>query len=384
MKGGRTISQVSLSLDVLQISELVAVVALNGVITAAAETAMMEALEHAGGKGTRSIILDFAGVSGMDSGGASVVVKFWVSSRSRHMSLVAAGLDSEMKDIFELTELDDVVSLYDNRSQALSAKGISPEIPSSVSPKRLEVALETSSDVKRGGALHVAKPVQKLHVTKVLRSVSSLNVEGRRPVGPIRGFGQMWEKTYELRFPDSQRTPTEITATTKENFVRFQPPQNNFYPSPAGIRAGETVLIRSSVMGVPILTGVLVSYADDVSFTFMTPQGHPESGWVTFRVFTEANITVCQIQGLARANDPLYEIAFRLHGSKFQEHTWMHVLESLARHLDVKGSVTMKKRLIAPNLQWSQVGNIRYNAELWTLGYLLIWPVRRVVRIFKK
>ena len=244
--------------------------------------------------------------------------------------------------------------------------------------------MESPLDVKWGGALRWAKLVGKLRVTKVTGSVSTLNVEGRRPVGPIRGFGQMWEKTYELRFSDAKRTPVEIVATTKENFVRFQPPQNNFYPSPAGIRAGETVLIRSSVLGVPILTGVLVSYADDVSFTFMTPQGHPESGWVTFRVFTEANITVCQIQGLARANDPIYEIAFRLHGAKFQERTWTYVLESLAKHLDVKGSVTMKKRLIAPNLQWSQVGNIRHNAQLWTLGYLLIWPFRRVVRIFKK
>jgi hypothetical protein len=194
----------------------------------------------------------------------------------------------------------------------------------------------------------------------------------------------MWEKTYELRFSDAKRTPVEVAATTKENFVRFQPPQNNFYPSPAGMKAGETVLIRSSVLGVPILTGVLVSYADDVSFTFMTPQGHPESGWVTFRVFKESNDTVCQIQGLARANDPIYEIAFRLHGAKFQEQTWMHVLGSLAKHLDVKSQPTLKKRLIAPKMQWSQVGNIRYNAQLWTLAYLLIWPLRRVVRIFKK
>jgi anti-anti-sigma factor len=377
-------SQVSLSLDVLQVSESVAVVALEGVITAAAETAMMEALEHAGNKGTRSIILDFAGVSGMDSGGASVLVKLYVSSKGRQMGLAAAGLRSELRDVFRLTGLGEVMCTHDTRSAALSAKGISSETPGTGSPWRFEVASESPAEVKRGGALHWAKPVDKLRVTKVTWSVSSVNVEGRHSVGPIRGFGHMWEKTYELRFPDSQRTPAEIAATAKENFVRFQPPQNSFYPSPAGIKAGETVLIRSSVLGVPILTGVLVSYADDVSFTFMTPQGHPESGWVTFRVFTEANITVCQIQGLARANDPIYEIAFRLHGSKFQEQTWMHVLGSLAKHLDVNGSVTMKKRLIAPNLQWSQVGNIRHNAQLWTLGYLLIWPVRRVVRIFKK
>ena len=377
-------SQVSLSLDVLQINESVAVVVLNGVITAAAETAMMEALEHAGSQGTRSIILDFAGVSGMDSGGGSVLVKLYISAKSRQMGLTAAGLKSELKDVFRLTGLEEVMPAHDTRAAALSSKAISAETTGPGSPRKFEVASDSPPEVRRGGAIHWAKPVDRLRVAKVTGSVSTLNVEGRRTVGPIRGFGQMWEKTYELRFSDAKRTPVEIAATTKENFVRFQPPQNNFYPTPAGIKAGETVLIRSSVLGVPILTGVLVSYADDVSFSFMTPQGHPESGWVTFRVFMEAGETVCQIQGLARANDPIYEIAFRLHGSKFQEQTWMHVLGSLAKHLDVKSQPTLKKRLIAPKMQWSQVGNIRYNAQLWTLAYLLIWPIRRVARIVKK
>ena len=148
--------------------------------------------------------------------------------------------------------------------------------------------------------------------------------------------------------------------------------------------AGETVLIRSSVGGIPILTGVLVSYADDVSFTFMTPQGHPESGWVTFRVFKEANETVCQIQGLARANDPIYEIAFRLHGSKFQEQTWMHVLGSLAKHLDVNGPATMKKRCIAPNLQWSQSGQRQAQCPVVDPGVSPDMADPPVVRIFKK
>jgi len=358
--------------------------ALEGVITAAAEAAMIEALEDSGGKGARSIILDFTGVSGMDSGGGSVLVKLYISAKRRQVGLAAAGLKSDLRDVFRLTGLEEVMSIHDTRSAALSAKGTSSETAVPASPRKFEVASDSPAEVKRGGAVHWAKPVDRLRVTKVTVSVSTLNVEGRRTVGPIRGFGQMWEKTYELRFSDAKKTPVEIAATTKENFVRFQPPQNKFYPTPAGIKAGETVLIRSSVLGVPILTGVLVSYADDVSFTFMTPQGHPESGWVTFRVFKESNETVCQIQGLARANDPIYEIAFRLHGSKFQEQTWMYVLGSLAKHLDVKGSVTMKKKLIASNLQWSQAGNIRYNAQLWTLGYLLMWPVRRVVRIFKK
>jgi len=131
--------------------------------------------------------------------------------------------------------------------------------------------------------------------------------------------------------------------------------RNHFYPSPAGIVAGETVLIPVGRHGHTILTGVLVSYADDVSFTFHDSSGASRIRLVTFRVYREANETVCQIQGLARANDPIYEIAFRLHGAKFQEMTWKRVLGSLAKYLDVNVPVTMKKRCVAPNLQWSQM-----------------------------
>ena len=377
-------SQVTLSLSVEQITGSVAVMGLEGTVMADAEMAMAEALERAAGEGTRSIVLDLSKVSGIDSGGASALVKLWVLSKSHRMSLSAIGLDRRTKEIVELTQLAEVMPLFDDLNQALSAAGAGTSIPGPGGANKLEFTKESTVGVNRGTVVYWAKPIQKLRVTKAPGAVSSLNVEGRRPVGPIKGFGQMWEKTYEIRFSDAKKTLAEIAATTKANFVRFQPPQNNFYPSPAGIVAGETVLIRSAVGGIPILTGVLVSYADDVSFTFMTPQGHPESGWVTFRVFREANETVCQIQGLARANDPIYEIAFRLHGSKFQEMTWKHVLGSLARHLDVNVAVTMKKRCVAPNLQWSQMGNIRHNAQLWTLAYLLVWPVRRVVRIFKK
>ena len=374
--------QAGLAVTSSQINESVAVIQMEGILTAAAENAMVGVLERVLIKSARSVVLDFSAVSGLDSGGVSLLVKLHVAARQHRASLAAAGLSAAIKDVFELTGLAEAIPGYGDPSKALAAQGIDqvPAIPAGT--ERIEVALDSVGEVKRGDALQWARPVLEMHVAKTPESRSGLNVEGRRPVGPIRGFGQMWEKTYEFRSADIRRTPAEVAATMKENFVGFQPPQNHFYPSPAGIKAGETVLIVSSVMGVPIQTGVLVSYADDVSFTFITPQGHPESGWVTFRAFREAGDTVCQIQGLARANDPVYEIAFRLHGSKFQEQTWKHVLGSLAKHLDVASTVTMRKRCVAPNLQWSQAVNIRHNAQLWTLAYLALWPFRRLARAF--
>lgn len=375
--------QVSLSLNVRIVGGSVAVMTLDGVLMADAEAAMVECLDHAAGKGARTVVIDFSRVSGIDSGGASALVKLCELAKRHRIGLFGAGPDVGIKEILVLTQLVGTIRCFEDLQQALSVAGGDAGTAAG-DEKSLQVSRDVPLGANRGSVVYWAKPVDKLHVAEVKGSISSLNVEGRHPVGPLKGFGQMWEKTYELRFVDPKKTLFDIAATTKQNFVRFQPPQNNFYPSPGGIVAGETVLIRSAVAGVPILTGVLVSYADDVSFTFMTPQGHPESGWVTFRVFKEGSETVCQIQGLARASDPIYEIAFRLHGSEFQEMTWKHVLGSLAKHLDVDAPVTMKKKCVAPNLQWSQVGNIRHNAQMWTLAHLVIWPIRRIARIFKK
>jgi len=118
-----------------------------------------------------------------------------------------------------------------------------------------------------------------------------------------------------------------------------------------------------------------------LSFTFITPQGHPESGWVTFSAFSSGNQTVVQILGLARASDPIYEAAFRAVGSKMQIKIWTHVLTSLAEHLSVPASITVEPTLVDRNLQWSELGNLWYNAQIRTLLYapvrLLTSPSRR-------
>jgi hypothetical protein len=93
------------------------------------------------------------------------------------------------------------------------------------------------------------------------------------------------------------------------------PKNSRFYPSLSGVKPGEVVLINASLPGipggVPVSTGVLVLYADEDMFTVMTPAGHPESGFNTFSSYQEGGVTVAQIQSLARANDPIYEVGFR-------------------------------------------------------------------------
>jgi hypothetical protein len=111
----------------------------------------------------------------------------------------------------------------------------------------------------------------------------------------------------------------------------------------------------------------MVLYADDRSFTFNTPQGHPECGFVSFSAQEAGGRTVVQVLGLARAGDAVYEAAFRLIGSRIQTRIWTHLLGSLAAYLGVPADITVDVECVDKGMQWTRFGNIGYNAQIRTL-----------------
>ena len=108
-------------------------------------------------------------------------------------------------------------------------------------------------------------------------------------------------------------------------------------------------------------------YADDESFSVMTPDGHPESVFNTFSVLEEEGVTVCQIQSLARANDPIYEFGFRhMGGGAQQEQIWRHVLGQLAQHFGVEPAIEVRKTRVDSRVRWSKARNVWHNAVIRT------------------
>lgn len=226
--------------------------------------------------------------------------------------------------------------------------------------------------------------VSRLKVTDVPAGAININVDGRQVVSPLQGFGQLWQKTYKVRLPGIPHTPEEVMRIWKENFPAFQPAENHFFPSMAGIKPGEVVFIDGRVPAVPgtpsilpVASGVMVLYVDETSFTVMTPEGFPESGWNTFSTSEENGCTVAQVQSMARATDPIYEFAFRFLGSSGQqESVWMHVLTKLAAHFGIQGQVSMSKTCVDPKIQWRMAKNIVHNAAVRTVFYFVGTPVR--------
>ncbi len=345
-------------------------------LTSSDEMPIMIAVSEKSARGIRQIVLNFSAVEVINGMGASMLVKLGAKLKRSGQKLSAYGVSVHHRDMLRLTALDKLLRIYDGEAEALAATGDTSTSSSDSSARSLS---PKSRDEK-----YWAKPISKIVVPAMPPESVNLNVAGRRVVGPVDGFGPMWQKTYQLNLGGIKVTPNEAIDILKRNFPKFQPPENRFYPSEAGIQPGEVVLINASTLGGPVYTGVLVMYADERSFTFITPQGHPESGWVTFSAFEEHGATIVRIQGLARANDPVYEIAFRIVGSKVQEKIWRHVLTSMARHLGSTSEVDVKKIRADSRLQWSQVKNVWYNAQIRSIIYAIAAPLRRIRNLFKR
>ncbi|MHA1165548.1 MAG: hypothetical protein ACTSP0_08225 [Alphaproteobacteria bacterium] len=128
-----------------------------------------------------------------------------------------------------------------------------------------------------------AAPVDKMEIGDVPAEAMNLNVNGRRPTSPLQGFGQLWQKTYRIRLEDASVTPTAVISEWKAHFPEFWPEGNNFYSPLQGVEPGEVALLNLDMPGgAKLSTGVRVIYADDESFSFMTPQGHMFAGMITF------------------------------------------------------------------------------------------------------
>lgn len=230
-----------------------------------------------------------------------------------------------------------------------------------------------------------ASSSRDMRVGQTPEGALNINVEGRTGQSPLQGFGQLWQKTYRVRLEGVDRNPADVMAHWKAEFPRFQPPENHFYPSMEGVKPGEVMLIDSTLPVfpglpgiIPIASGVMILYADDESFTVMTPEGFPVAGWNTFSTYEdEDGCTVAQVKSLERASDPIYEFGNRfMGGAGQQEKIWRHVLESLASDLGVTTDATTVIECLDEKVQWSEWKNIFHNAMFRTMLYVIATPIR--------
>ena len=238
---------------------------------------------------------------------------------------------------------------------------------------------KTEETVAARDVANWAKSVSRLNVSNAPAEAININVTGKRLASPIQGFGKMWQKTYQVRLPRDLISATELIATWKQRFPDFWPAGNRFYGPLTGIAPGEVALLNLTAPGrLKLSTGVMVLYADEESFTLMTPQGHMFAGWITFSATERDDETVAQAQVLMRASDPIFELGLAMGGHRQEDKFWEETLRALAAHFGQECEVNTQVVCVDKKRQWSKWGNVWHSSAIRSSVYMMGSPVRGI------
>jgi anti-sigma B factor antagonist len=106
--------------EVREVSEGARVIEIKGDITSASEDVLMDAYGRASESGVRAIVLSFAELDYMNSGGIGLLVTLLVRAQRQRQRVLAFGLSDHYRQIFELTRLDEAVAIHDSEAEALA------------------------------------------------------------------------------------------------------------------------------------------------------------------------------------------------------------------------------------------------------------------------
>jgi anti-anti-sigma factor len=343
---------------------------LQGMIGRTAQQALVGAYEKATGGGADSILLNFRAVEAMDSMGLELLMALLARAQQQGKRLAAYGLNQQLQRAFQVVHLHEDIPIHPDEGA-----------PGSAGVERLS---EAGTGRGTGTQGRWAEPVDRLKVPALSAEAINLNVEGRQPTGPMKGFGPLWLRTYQIRLAGSSATPSEVIRVWKAQFADFWPQGSSLYGADRPIEAGDVgVLNLAGPAGTTISTGVLVIYADDTSFCFLSVEGHMFGGMITFTAYDEDGTTVVQVRALLRSSDPVYEMGQRMgFAVKAEDAFWHGTLANLAAHFGVRGEpVHQEATLLDPTIYWARATNLWYNAAIRTSLHL---PIRLARRLFAR
>jgi anti-sigma B factor antagonist len=96
-----------------------AVVDLPPQIDSTAEHALSEAYAAAAAHGSKTVLLNFAGVEFLSSTGIALIVGMLARARTDGRKITAAGLSDHYREIFEITRLADFMTIFADENAAL-------------------------------------------------------------------------------------------------------------------------------------------------------------------------------------------------------------------------------------------------------------------------
>src|SRR5271166_476524 len=106
------ISQPAASISVRQAFAHVRIIDLAGELTSSAQVALLKASQQASSDGVRVVILNFSHVAYKNSSGIKSLVALLARCNAAGQRLFAIGLNAESQNIFEITQLNQGITVY--------------------------------------------------------------------------------------------------------------------------------------------------------------------------------------------------------------------------------------------------------------------------------
>jgi anti-sigma B factor antagonist len=109
------------TMDVRKVNEKVSVIDVKGELTAFAESVLMQAYNQASDGRVRAIVLNFEGLEYMNSSGIGLLVTLLIRVNREKQRLLTYGLSEHYRNIFQITRLDDAISICGSEEEAVRA-----------------------------------------------------------------------------------------------------------------------------------------------------------------------------------------------------------------------------------------------------------------------
>lgn len=114
-------NEAPLSISVRKPNDRTAILDIHGDMNSQSESSLMDAYTTATASGASMLLLNFTDLDYMNSSGIGLLVTLLVRAQRRHQRLGAFGLDEHYRQIFELTRLDEAITVHLDETAATAA-----------------------------------------------------------------------------------------------------------------------------------------------------------------------------------------------------------------------------------------------------------------------
>ena len=113
--------EAQVKMNVRKASDKTRIIDVERELTAFAENVLMDAYNQASDGHVRAIILNFEGLEYMNSSGIGLLVTLLIRINREKQRLLTYGLSEHYKSIFQITRLDDAITICDSEEEAVRA-----------------------------------------------------------------------------------------------------------------------------------------------------------------------------------------------------------------------------------------------------------------------